>query len=213
MGSFPEMYNDLFLVISGPEKSPLQTSRPSRFSCRASNFSYSLASWVIVQAIHLYFKLKHHLTQACNISGASKMFKLLVLRTSWNSSFLFKHFHFRNALLIMQYLVLQVSKNWLINQKNKNPISSCQHQNLTPDWNNTHLLFTIYMGKLFSSQFGQKLSKLQGWLMLFQNCEHFIWKTRNTFSDVLLLPEIFCWNAPERCFPLIFWLWFSRNFL
>ena len=90
MGSFPEAYNDPFFVISGPEKSPLQTSRPSRFSCRASNFSYLLAQWAMVQAIHLYFKLNHNLTQACNISAASKMFKILVLRTSWNSSFLFK---------------------------------------------------------------------------------------------------------------------------
>ena len=32
MDSFPEMYNDPFFVISGPEKSPLQISRPSRFS-------------------------------------------------------------------------------------------------------------------------------------------------------------------------------------
>ena len=71
-------------------KCPLQSSMPSKFSCRGSNFFYSLAQWAMVQAIHRYFKLNHHLTQACNISGASKMFKLLVLRTIWNSGFLFK---------------------------------------------------------------------------------------------------------------------------
>ena len=116
----------LLMVCHTYWKCPLQSSTLGRFSCRASNFSYSLAQWLIAQAIHLYFKLNHHLTQACNISGASKMFKLLALRTSWNSSFLFKPWilFFHHELSLQEctphsIMVLEVSKNSQINQKNK----------------------------------------------------------------------------------------------
>ena len=164
------------------------------------SFSYSLAQWAMVQAIHLYFKLNHNLTQACNISGASKMFKLLVLRTSWNASFLFKPWIllFHHELSLQECTPHSTNKSARTHKSTrriKNPISACQHQKLTPDWNNTHWLFIIYMGKLFSSWFGQKVSKIQDWLMLFQICAYYLLEK---ISSIYRRMATKAWNWYQR---------------